>query len=67
MADIVKLSDVPVGASIEWGGATHTVSDIRRHAMTSEDGTAWLILDGWQGDPPRPSLNTAITMKASFS
>lgn len=67
VANTMLLSDLPVGASIQWEGRTWTVLDVRRHAVTREDGTAWLILDGWQGDPPKPLLSTEIVVNASFS
>lgn len=47
------------------------VADVRRHAMTEHDGTAWLILEGWKeagmGDFLRIPLDTQLCAVASFS
>ena len=67
----IALGELPVGASIKYDNATWTVLDVRRHAMTTIDGTAWLILGGWKaagkGDPPKLPLSTRIAVDASFS
>jgi hypothetical protein len=71
MTTTLTLADLPIGSTIEWAGSTWTVRDVRRHAMTEHDGTAWLILDGWKaagmGDPPKPLLTTPIEVHASFA
>jgi hypothetical protein len=70
MPTTLTLADLPIGSTIEWAGGVWTVRDVRRHAMTEDDGTAWLILAGWKeagmGDPPKPLLTTPITVFASF-
>lgn len=69
--ETMTLATLPLGATIEWENNTWIVEDVRRHAMTRYDNTAWLILKGWKsagmGDPPKPLLDTPIRVWTSFT
>ena len=56
---LTNILDVPAGAVIEWDGALWKVNDVRMHAMTDIDHTAWLILDSFV-DPPRVDISTVV-------
>lgn len=64
MLQLLNILDVPQGAAIEWEGGVWKVNDVRKHAMTSDDNTCWVILDGWKaaghGDPPKVDIGTMV-------
>lgn len=61
---LTNILDLPAGAVIEWDGSLWKVQDVRKHAMTDIDNTAWLILEGWKDhehrDPPKADIDTMV-------
>lgn len=53
----MRVGDIPAGAVIVYDDKLFKVKDVRRHAMTEIDNTAWVILEGWKDhthyDPPK--------------
>lgn len=63
---IMQLSEIPKGARIAWAGKWVTLTETRRHAMTVDDGTVWVIIDGHAVEPPI-KLDFPIVVDTSIS
>ena len=52
MRKVVLVKDLKPGDIIWWKDNQALVSDKKRHAMSMEDGTVWLFLNGKAVEPP---------------
>lgn len=66
MTDIMPIADIPNGARIVWCGKWATLTETRRHAMTNDDGTVWVVIDD-KTQEPTVRLDIPVVVDTVFS
>lgn len=61
----MAVIDIPVGATVWIKDTWYRVEDIRRHALTEDDGTVWVILEGH--DPLKMPLHYVTMVNTTFT